>query len=553
MSSSTRYFAIALFTLMGLPLALNAQTPTKAPTKTPRGSVSGRITIKDKPAPGVIVGLRVTTVAIPQGKSYRGVTDHEGVYQITNVPPGTYEIAPAAPAYVISGLNGPRGKSVIVGDDEEVDDINFSMVRGGVITGKITDAEGRPLVQHQVYLYQVSNLNNQPLRQVYSSGGVQTDDRGIYRFFGLPAGRYKVACGRSDESSAGVDYNPSRTIYKQVFHPDVTDAAKATIIDVREGSEATNVDIAMGLQMQTFTVTGRVIDAEKGLPVPNIRFAFQRRSGERFEISPSMAVSDTAGNFTAEGLTAGKYSVLLFGNDTEFKADGVSFDVIDQDVTDVTVRLLKASSVSGVVVLEPEDKKVFAKLTELQLRGYVTVPEGSPLAAQTALSQIGPDGSFRLAGLSAGQLNMWLTAAGFNQPKGFAILRVEHNGAPMARGIEIKDGDQLTGVKLVVSYGTASLHGSVKLENGPLPEGARLVARLVKPGTPPATIAGSPVDARGQFLMEGIPPGSYELSIVASGPTLKAPLTVKREINVQDGVPNEFSITIDLAAQPAKP
>lgn len=450
MSSSTRFSAVLLLMLLCIPASLHAQTPTKPAVKTARGSVSGRITIKEKPAPGVTVGLRVNSGMVPFEKFYRAVTDHEGVYHINNVPAGTYEIAPAAPAYVVAEGTSPRGgKSIIVAEDEQVEDINFSMVRGGVITGKVTDADNRPLVAQQVYLYRAADFQQQPLRQVYSAGQVQTDDRGIYRFFGLAAGRYKVASGRGDDVYASNYYQPSRITYKQVFYPDATDQAKATIVDVREGSESGNIDIALGPALQTFSVTGKVVDSEKGLPVPNIRFGLQRRNGERFEYIESTGVSNTQGDFTIEGLVPGKYGMMLFGNsDQELRAETMMFDIVDADVSGLTLRLMKGSSVSGVVVLEPEDRKAFAKLTELQLRGYVSAPQGSVSVAQSAQSSISPDGSFRLGGLSPGQLNIWLAAQmGIAQPKGFNILRVEHNGVAMPRGLEIKDGDQLTGVR----------------------------------------------------------------------------------------------------------
>ena len=554
MSSSTRFSAVLLLMLWCIPASLHAQTPTKPPVKTPRGSVSGRVTIKDKPAPGVTVGLRSSSGMLPFEKFYRAVTDPEGVYHITNVPAGTYEIAPSAPAYVLAEANAPRGgKSIIVGEDEEVEDINFSLVRGAVITGKVTDADGHPLVQQQVYLYRAADFLQQPLRQVYMASSVATDDRGIYRFFGIAAGRYKVASGRGDDVY-GVNYfQPSRITYKQVFHPDAMDQAKATIVEVREGSEAQNIDIALGAPVQTFTVTGRVIDAEKGSPVPNIRFALQRRQGERFEYVESGAVSNVQGDFLVEGLVPGKYGVILYGNqDQETRAESATFDIIDADVSGVTVRLMKASSISGVVVLEPEDKKAFAKLLELQLRGYVTAAPGTVGAGQSTFSSIGPDGSFRLPGLTPGQVNLWLAAQmGMDRPKGFNVLRVEHNGVALPRGIEIKDGDQLTGVRVIVSYGTASIHGVVKIENGPLPEGGRMFVRVMKPGTPPTPLGSVMVDARGQFLLDGIPAGFYEVTVAAYSQGWKSQPTAKREVNVQDGVVNEVAITLDLTAPPA--
>ena len=94
-----------------------------------------------------------------------------------------------------------RGKSVVVGEEEDIQNINFSLVRGGVITGKITDAQGRAVIQQSVNLYRASDFQQQPLRQIFPANTVQTDDRGIYRFFGLMPGRYKIASGRGDEDS----------------------------------------------------------------------------------------------------------------------------------------------------------------------------------------------------------------------------------------------------------------------------------------------------------------------------------------------------------------
>lgn len=547
MSSSHRFCALILFAVLCIPASLQAQAPPKPSAKIPRGSVSGRVTIKDKPAVGVTVGLRAPQgMAISQGKFYRGVTDQEGVYHINNVPAGSYEIFPSAPAYVNPDVSWSRGKSVVVGEDESVEDINFSLVRGGVITGKITDADGRPLVQQQVYVFRAGDFQQQPLRQIYAATNQQTDDRGVYRFYGLAAGRYKVSSGRGDDIYAGNYYQPSRLIYKQVFHPDATDHAKATIIEVKEGSEANNVDITLGPPVQTFTASGRVVD-EKGTPVPNIRFAFQRRSGDRFEYIEGNGLSNAKGDFLAENLVPGKYGVALFGNpDPEMRADSVTFDIIDSDVSGLTIRLMKGASISGVVVLEPEDRKAFAKLTELQLRGFVSTPQGSAGMGSTTFSAIGADGTFRLPGLAPGQLNLWLTAQmGMTQPKGYTLLRVEHNGAILPRGLEVKEGDQLTGVRIFVAYGTASIHGVVKIENGPLPENTRLIARLFKAGTPPTGVASAPVDARGQFLMEGVATGVYQVQVSVFAPGQKQ-ATFTRDVNVQEGVVNEVSVVVDL-------
>ena len=58
MSFSTRYASAVVLTVLSLAATVFAQSINPQGTKAPRGSVSGRVTIKDKGAPGVAVSLR---------------------------------------------------------------------------------------------------------------------------------------------------------------------------------------------------------------------------------------------------------------------------------------------------------------------------------------------------------------------------------------------------------------------------------------------------------------------------------------------------------------
>ena len=549
MSSSARFVSLLLLTLLSVAIPLRAQSPAKpAPPKVPRGAVSGRVTIKDKPAPGVVVGLRKSIGSAPFLEAFqKGTTDHEGNYRIPNVAPGSYEVIAAAPAYVVVDANFGRGQTVIVGDDEEVEDINFSLIRGGVITGKVTDADGRPVIGQQVYLYRMADFSQQqrePMRQIFPTINVQTDDRGIYRFFGLAAGQYKVAAGRGEGAFAGTF--PGRIIYKQVFHPDTPDQTKAAAVDVREGSETANIDIALGRAMQTFSASGRIIYKETQLPAANLRFGLQRFTGDRFEGVEAMGVSNAQGDFVVDGLAPGRYGFYLYPNQNpELRAEAVTFDVVDQDVSMITIKLARGSTASGIIVFEHEDKKAFAKLLQLHLRGQISTPSGVSVMMQSATSPISPDGSFRLTGLAAGRLNFWLfEPSAFSPPKGFLVSRIEHNGVVVPH-VEIQDGDQLIGLRVFVSYGSASVRGVVNYDRGLLPQGARLFANLVKLGPPMKTFASTAVDARGHFLMEGVPAGVYELMVSAAAPGLRA-VPTRQQITVQEGVVSDVSVTLEL-------
>lgn len=545
MRASARYVLLALLTCVCFAASSLAQSPDKQPpVKTPRGSVSGRITIKDKPAPGVMVGLRGNEMMSAYEPFTRAVTDESGNYRIANLAAGTYALTITAPAYIPA--DKADRKVIVLAEDENVENINFSLVRGGVITGKVTDGEGHPVIQHQVEIYDAALMERYGGQQRPFPGmNAQTDDRGIYRIFGVSPGRYKIAAGRGEEGYSG--FSPSQASYKQVFHPDVTDPAKALVIDVSEGSEAKDIDITLGRPVQSFTASGRAINTETGAPVPNIRFGLQRILGpQRIEIvNGVVGVTNARGDFVIEGLIPGKYGTTMFSNETsELRAEQTTFDVIDQDVTGVVLKLSKGASVAGVVVLESEDKNALRLLGETQMRGYVST---SPGYAVGSASSIGADGSFRLGGLATGAVNLALSGiVSPYPPKGLMVSRIERDGIVTPR-IEVKDGEQVTGVKVFITYGTAVLRGVVKVGNLPLPAGVRVSLQISKPGDKVSYMRPPQVDERGYFLMDGFPPGPLDLITQVFGPNVPKAQMLKQQINLTNGAVTDVTITIDPA------
>src|SRR5688500_632873 len=179
MVSSTRQAIAGLLVIFGVAILAHAQS---APVKEPTATISGRITVKDKPVPGVAVGLRVNDPTRMQPVVRRAITDLNGEYRMTNVPAGTYVTSVVAPAFVHVDQSPGGQKTLIVGKGETIENLDFTLLRGGVITGKVFDADGRPLIEQQVRL--ISEGND---FAVYYSH-IRTDDRGIYRAFGIPPG-----------------------------------------------------------------------------------------------------------------------------------------------------------------------------------------------------------------------------------------------------------------------------------------------------------------------------------------------------------------------------
>ena len=545
MVSSARQAVTCFLLIFFSTLYAHSQT-TALPAKTSTASISGKVTIKGKAAAGVVVGVRLIQTSGYQSSRYKAVTDDQGNYKIINIPPGQYQVVAVAPVYVSE--DQVRGKTILINKDETVENVDIALVRGGVITGRVTDSDGRPLIEEEVSLHPAEMA-----RGFYSmSMTVRTDDRGIYRIYGLPPGKYHVAAGARDTFSGG----RTSGLYKLTYHPAAVDINQASIIEVTEGSEASNVDITLGRALSTYSVQGRIVDGKTGQPVPNVSYGLKYFLGEYGGGSMSTgAVSNSEGEFRFENLSPGKYGVFFEPpRESDWRADSVRFEVIDQDVTGLIVKTSTGASVSGVVVLEgTDDKAAHANLGRVYL--FAGVFEDNTGGGDNQTSRLGPDGSFRVHALKAGLLRFAIS-----NERRFQIVRVERDGIVYPKGIRIKDGEQVSGVRVILNYGSGTVRGVFKLEGGTLPPNAVMHVSLRRLGEDQDSMSGSSqVDVRGQFFMEGLVPGTYELIaavyvIAPGGPIPRGPFrSTKQQVVVTDGGVTNVTVTVNLESTPDRP
>ena len=547
-SSHALVLSALLLSVACFSLRANAQTKTES--KTADATVSGKVTIKGKPAAGIVVGMRMSR---PDefATTYKAKTDQEGVYRITKIASGSYLIAPVAPAFVgADSGNSPQGQSVIINESENVEGINFDLVPGGVITGKVVDSEGHPLIEERVMLMQADE-NNQ--RRPVPFNGNMTDDRGVYRIFGIPAGRYKVSVGDPRFRTSN-----RRQVAAQTFYPDVTDVAKAGIVNIEEGSEANKIDIAVGEAPQGYSVAGRVVDGDSATPVANVFIQLTRietvEGGSTRGVSESTGVrSDAQGQFRLTSIRSGKYDLNISpSDDSDVRAETpVRFDVIDQDVSGLVVKTTKGATIAGTVVFEGGKNNPAAMPSQMWIMVYTRSEGNSPGISSSRSVRIKPDGTFFAGGLSAGIANVNVEIP---SNKGFTLARIERDGVVQSSGIQIQDGEHVSGVRLVMTFSSGSIRGIVRFENGTLPPTARMFVQVMKSGDQPFP-RGAEVDARGHFLVEGLPAGSYELRVIASVPEWqqqrrRPPMSAKQIVTVSDGAATDVTLTLDLTPPP---
>lgn len=565
MQSVKRLLAFSLFLAIGFVaqsrLNTNAQTPDNKPR--PSSSISGRVTIGEKPAPGVTVAA--ITVNYPQTILGQAVTDAEGKYRINGLAPGQANVSAVAPTMVMPASNAYiPGRTVNLSADEAVDNIDFKLTRGSVITGRVIDTDGKPVIEERIMLTLVDE-KGEPSRAAMTRSpnpfSYNTDDRGIYRIYGLGAGRYKVSAG---DNGGGASLRSG--YYQKTYHPDTTDVARATIVELGEGSEARNIDITLGPRAHTYTVSGRIIDADTGEPLPGVDYAFgplQPNQGQTMMAgftTPGTA-SNSKGEFRLEGVAPGRFAVMTirnsFGVDPsqlKIYSDPVPFEVTDSDVNDLELKAHRGLTVSGIVVTDAiSNKAALAGISRLIVSGNNQAPPTtiqSPYSGYIS-SPIAADGSFQLEGLRPGKVSLSIGAFSAGESRGYTISRITSNdGEVPNRQIEIPEGRNVSGVRIYLQFGSGVLKGEVKITGGTLPADASMTVFL-QTQNPSTRVAGGTVDSRGRFTVYGIPPGTYDavLQVYGPGSGNKLPNPVHQTVTVTEDSESQISFTLDLSGK----
>ena len=545
---SARRFKLVIALVLTCTAVLSAQENPKIKGG---GSITGRVTIANKGVAGVTVTVTMSGDALSNsGLQFKAITDDEGRFRISNLPPRTYYVWPFVPAFVVAEATGiyPQGKNVTVLEGEAAEEINFTLTRGAVITGKVTDATGRAVTDERVRILPVQPELRRLVSSIYPSiNDIRTDDRGVYRAYGLPRGVYKLAVG--DSQFAVFTTRGGRRFYPQTFHPDVTDEAKADIVEVTEGSEATGIDITVARATSGFSASGRFVDAKNGQAVPNVSFGLTVLSDtntSRGYVSLRNTSTNT-GAFQIDNLPPGTYAVsVLSSSGSSHYGASDSFTIRDSDVGDIEVKVHRASTISGNVIVEGvEDRSILARLSRAQLQAY-TLSEGNSVGTVSYSDINTADGSFQLGPVRPGRVTIALASADRNITPEFALLAIDHNGVDKSQGIQVKEGENISGVRLIAGYGTGIIRGTVRIE-GTLPAGTYMDAAFVRPGSS-LTIAHTRMDARGQFVFERVPPGNYVVSVNAY--LRNGPVSARQPVVTSNGVTTEVTITLNLSAGP---
>ncbi len=483
-------------------------------------SISGHVTIGKDPAVGVLVAaqreLQHGEPIVLETVAAQAYTDSEGSYLLSGLKAGSYNVRPFAAGFVnaenvpVYHMTKTRSERTIhLEEGDRVAAIDFALSPGGVIFGRIVDTDGWPVAAKQVHL--TMDVEKRQV-EVFLSSFSRTDDRGMYRLFGVPPGHYYLSVGEISSDAGGGHISPMDPPMPVTYYPGVAATAQATMVEVAESRETSGIDFKAARILQGYRVSGFMREAESEQPVPNQRFLISPVDERGRTPGPSAyGMAGGNGEFEQGGLSPGKYILALSSSeDAIYSADPVPFEIQDQDIKDLILRLRRGDGeISGQVVLEElTPAEAAAQLRTLELRAEIR-QERTEMWRVTVLAA---DGSFSMLGLPPGKILFSLNS------NDFSLTRYEFNGPPgnyLLAGFPLEPGGRIGDLKLYFVAGKGTLTGIVRTKTGPLPVGVKCELMPIYENSL-NYIFPTETDDRGMFRFEGLPPGEVILHIYPS-------------------------------------
>ena len=533
-------------------------------------SISGTVFVAGEtkqPARRVRVTLTDVSRAIPGQTT---TTDDSGAFAFRGLPAGRFELQAFKNAYLRASYGASRpnraGTPVVVKDGEAITDLAMTIARGGVITGVVRDARGRPVpgINVRVLKLGYNGVTGERTLSAPSTGSASmTDDRGEYRAFGLPPGGYLVLVVPPPSSGRGNDdirqlttddvrralqaarsggpaapaapvvprapasaSSPGRVNYAAVFHPGATDIRAAATIALGLSEERAGVDIAMQL-VPTATVSGTITSTSGALPeMLSVQLVPAGADTEMLAGAGLRGLSarpGADGKYTVTGVAPGAYTIKAgtgYGRGraaaapnqpTQWAAADVQ--VSGQDL-DIPLALQPGVAVNGRVVFEGSQPTT----AELQSLAFMLMPPGSGGALQTGGGgRVDAQGRFTFAGVTPDSyqfVTTWSAPAGDK----WTIKSSSANGREAFEApLRVNPNETLDWTVTYTDKPT-TLSGVVRDSGGrAAPDyyilvfssdrthwtpGSRRV-RMTRPGTD------------GSYSVKGLPPGEYFLAALA--------------------------------------
>jgi protocatechuate 3,4-dioxygenase beta subunit len=486
-----------------------------APPATGTSGIRGRVTAADTSLPIRKAIVRLTAPELRESRTT--TTNAEGLYEFKDLPAGRYNVNASKGSFVALSYGQTRafegGKPLELAADQTIEKVDFSLPKGGVITGRVLDEFGEPIADVQVA----------PLRNQFTPAGrrpmmagrmATTNDIGEFRLFGLLPGQYYLSATLRTMFAGPFDTSDDRSGYAATYFPGTPNMAEAQLLTIGIGETVSDLTVVL-TPTRMARITGTVVDVD-GKPVrQGSVMVMQRNNGGMFGMPGGPIRPD--GTFVVSGLSPGDYTVraMIPEGSLGSAPSSASADVTvnGSDIDGLRLEPVRPVAITGRLVvdraaaaaLKPETFQVIASpKNPTDMRFLATGPPRAVNSDLTFESTAAP-----------GAVIFRVNAA---QP-GWMIRSVRLNGADITdTGMDIRGGEDVPGLEIEVTNRIPEISGAVtNSRNEQVTEYSTVVfsqdrelwgqsvtgrSALVRP------------DQEGRFKVRSIRPGNYYIAAV---------------------------------------
>ena len=523
-----------------------------------KGSIRGQVIDASTGAP--VAGATVT-VSLQYARESRSVqADAAGEYVLAQLPAGMLTIGARKDQTYSGGRYGQRSPDSAeqpfdLADGEHATGVELRLWRSAVISGKVTDAAGRPIPGVAVQSLRLGIANGAR----YLRAGVQarTDTTGRYRIERIWPGTYGVALVSTvaDGYEQGGGASLAFAGYPTTFYPAASSTDGASLIDLGAGEGREGIDFTV-TPSSLVSVAGTIEGFPAGARSPVVEMWAAESQTPATNVVIAKAVVKPDGRFRFPRVRPGSYVLrtVVFPSAVytpgaraitqSVSANGFGMTSGSTDVPLPLAPLPPAPTLSGTLpVLIPNGDVIGLTMTlrpagriqgQVEFKGTSPRPPGEQLLrtmvaimgadgrdlSNVPMARIEEDGRFRTAGLPPGRYGIApMTGLALAQTGGWDPVWKQESvriGDRVIGRIEIQDAD-VTGVIITFSDSArpTELSGTVRDGAGRARPDATI---YVFPANRQDWAGGALREVRpgraGRYVISNLPPRDYFIAAV---------------------------------------
>lgn len=405
--------------------------------------------------------------------SATAITDDRGRFTFSGLKAGRYMITGVKDAWITTAYGAKRptrpGSAIPLAEGQTAT-ITLRMLRGSAITGSVFDYNNQPaantIVSAMRYMIREGTRRLSPFASAVS------DDRGVYRIFGLPPGDYYIgaaARGAAPGTPGELHFIDDRTrsdrtvSFASTYYPGTVVSLQAVPVSLGPAQERDGIDFTLQL-VPTARVEGSVTMTDGSPGSSSVQVDLIASSQATFPGSGFSAIRSTRagadGTFRFVDVGPGTYTVLARGG-TPIAWAASEIAVDGDPISGLSLALQPGMTMTGEIRFDATRLKPPADLSSLRL-------SLQPVQAQTSVNVapsgrvIDQSGRFEIKDILPGRYRLSVSLPGLGSP-GHWFLRSALVGGQdtLDVPIDIRPGEITRDAIVLLSDRPAQLTGTV--------------------------------------------------------------------------------------------